>query len=209
MHIQNFLSIDDAVKIYALVDIISPEKWQYVFSTDNGNVVYYDETPENSDVINAEIIRTETNFLNENPYGFRFRRIFQFESPILLKILDFINTELKNSLCKSVGCTDIEIITPFLSKYEDGDFALIHDDADRGEYSFTFQLTKDWNPHFGGFLSFWDKENRSVTETFYPDFNSVTIFKLEPENNPLHFVNKVVGPKSRIAITGWFKILSR
>lgn len=84
-----------------------------------------------------------------------------------------------------------------------GHFLRGHDDFNINEqrlYAYVMNLSKDWQPDWGGLLSFYDRHG-NVVESFMPSFNSLSLFAVPAR----HFVS-VVSPfaqAKRYALTGW------
>ena len=60
----------------------------------------------------------------------------------------------------------------------------------------------DWNPNWGGYLSFYD-EDGDVVQGFMPRFNSLNMFAV-PQAHAVGFVPPFA-PIGRYAITGWLR----
>ncbi len=87
--------------------------------------------------------------------------------------------------------------------YAPGHFLLAHDDHvdnEQRRLAYVLNLTPRWRPDWGGLLHFSDAEG-NVTETFFPHFNSMALFRV-PQT---HFVSYVApfAQGERSAITGW------
>jgi Rps23 Pro-64 3,4-dihydroxylase Tpa1-like proline 4-hydroxylase len=202
--IKNFLDEIDAETLLKNIKSYNPEEWFCMYSGNKYlNYVALLDNVENAETIEKEFLRLEDVF-DSSIFGFRFKEYSKYSDETDF-IYEFVRSELFiNKLKEVVNENTIKIKSSFVSKYEDSDYAGIHKDTRRGQYSFTYQLTKDWNPNHGGLLSFWDSKTSTVYKTVYPEFNSITIFKVLPGIDPDHFVTRVCGPGSRIAITGWF-----
>jgi len=118
----------------------------------------------------------------------------------------FESDEVKDALSKIIGEKVVKLDSSFCSKYENGDYLSIHHDKGNGDYAFVFQLTKDWNPSYGGLLNFYDSETKEVYKTVNPIFNSLTIFKIKNVPNTDHFVSMNVSSHTRYAFSGWFSV---
>jgi Rps23 Pro-64 3,4-dihydroxylase Tpa1-like proline 4-hydroxylase len=118
----------------------------------------------------------------------------------------FDSPEVKDELSKIVGERVTHLNETFCSKYENDDYLSIHHDKGNGDYAFVFQLTKDWNPSYGGLLHFYDGATREVYKTVNPVFNSLTIFKIKNVPNTDHFVSMNVSSHARYAFAGWFSV---
>lgn len=87
--------------------------------------------------------------------------------------------------------------------YSRGNFLTTHDDhVDREDrrMAYVINLTRHWRPDWGGLLHF-SAEDGTVLDTFFPHFNSLSLFKV-PQR---HFVSYVApfAMAERQAITGW------
>ena len=88
------------------------------------------------------------------------------------------------------------------TRYGPGHFLTRHDDAHDGEgrlVAYVMNLSKDWQPDWGGLLQFLD--GNDVVETFAPRFNTLSMFRVPRA----HCVSCVApfATGNRIAITGW------
>ncbi|MDN3922059.1 2OG-Fe(II) oxygenase [Roseateles violae] len=87
--------------------------------------------------------------------------------------------------------------------YTRGNFLSAHDDhvdAEDRRLAYVINLTRQWRPDWGGLLHF-SAPDGAVTDTFYPHFNSLSLFTV-PQT---HFVSYVppFAQGERNAITGW------
>ena len=88
--------------------------------------------------------------------------------------------------------------------YRPGQFLTHHDDdePETGRlYAYVLSLTRAWRADWGGLLQFLDDRLR-VCETFHPEFNCLTVFRV-----PQRHCVSVVAPFAqapRLSITGWF-----
>lgn len=118
----------------------------------------------------------------------------------------FDSDEVKDELSKIVGKKVTKFENTFTSKYENGDFLSMHSDLTNGDYAFVFQLTKDWNPVYGGLLNFYDSNTKEIYKTINPIFNSLVIFKIDDNITTNHFVSMNVSSHTRYAYSGWFSV---
>jgi Rps23 Pro-64 3,4-dihydroxylase Tpa1-like proline 4-hydroxylase len=72
--------------------------------------------------------------------------------------------------------------------------------VERRRIAYVINLTRGWRPDWGGLLHFADDEG-NVVDTFFPHFNSLSLFTV-PQN---HFVSYVApyAQGKRSAVTGW------
>jgi SM-20-related protein len=101
------------------------------------------------------------------------------------------------------GIQDINRVYAQATLYTRGSFLLLHTDetvAERRRIAYVINLTRRWSPDWGGLLHFAD-EAGNVTDTFFPHFNSLSLFTV-PQR---HFVSYVApyAQGMRSAVTGW------
>ena len=86
-----------------------------------------------------------------------------------------------------------------------GHFLMQHNDsastADDRRFAIVINLTKEWEPHWGGMLEFVD--GREVAKTHVPTFNSCSLFKV-PRDHQVSYVAPFA-TKPRYALTGWLR----
>lgn len=89
----------------------------------------------------------------------------------------------------------------FASCYTGGDYLSTHTDKGNGKLTFVLNLTKGWNPDYGGNLHMKHPINRQ----FAPGFNKLVLFRV-PDGGVAHFVAPVgQGVKAkRLSFTGWY-----
>ncbi len=133
--------------------------------------------------------------------------ISQYESMLRL-ILN--SDEFKKMLSEITGLEIMQLNTMFLSKYKSGHFLSPHSDKGNGKIAFVMNLTKGWQPQYGGNLHFLSEDRTKIVETWTPAFNNMVVFFVPPDKEEFfglpHFVGHVApGLKiSRYAITGWY-----
>ncbi|WP_310385682.1 2OG-Fe(II) oxygenase [Roseateles sp.] len=101
------------------------------------------------------------------------------------------------------GVTDINRVYAQATMYTRGNFLLIHDDhvdTEGRRLAYVINLTHQWRADWGGLLHFTAADG-SVTESYFPHFNSLALFRV-PQT---HFVSYVApfAQGERSAITGW------
>ena len=101
------------------------------------------------------------------------------------------------------GDPEINGVFAQVTMYSRGNFLTTHDDhVDREDrrIAYVINLTPRWRPDWGGMLHF-TAEDGSVLDTFFPHFNSLSLFTV-PQR---HFVSYVppFAMAERQAITGW------
>jgi len=126
--------------------------------------------------------------------------------PLLDRVLEFINMpETLDFIRELTGRNDIIKGDAQATRYGPGQFLKFHTDNITDEYrvaAFVFNFTRVWDPDWGGFLQFYDK-NWDITDAYLPRFNALNIFTV-PQNHAVSYVaNYAAG--QRYAITGWFR----
>jgi Rps23 Pro-64 3,4-dihydroxylase Tpa1-like proline 4-hydroxylase len=126
---------------------------------------------------------------------------------VMCKLKEYFESdEIKDAVSKIIGEKVTNLNETFCSKYETNDYLSIHHDKGKGDYAFVLQLTKDWNPSYGGLLTFCDRSTNEIYKTVNPLFNSLTIFRIKNVPNTDHFVSMNVSSHTRYAFTGWFTV---
>jgi len=126
------------------------------------------------------------------------------QSDLLTRFFRWMNSEeFFQPIRQLAGIPTINRLYAQGTGYSAGHFLLVHDDevpVENRRVAYVINLTRDWRPDWGGLLHFCD-ENRNIVETFYPHFNSLSVF-LVPQD---HFVSYVppYAKGERYAITGW------
>jgi len=210
--ITNFLNDTFANKIGDDMIKISSEWWYVSMFPINQyqlkqNTRYYDGLYKEPSFIEQREFNKD--WFNSGSFAYTFKRSIGDHYSgcycIQCKIIEYFNSdEIRNEISKIVGEKDIVFNETFSSKYETNDYLSIHDDKGNGDYAFVFQLTKDWNPSYGGLLNFYDRETKEVYKTVNPIFNSLTIFKVKNIQKTDHFVSMNVSSNTRYAYAGWF-----
>lgn len=101
------------------------------------------------------------------------------------------------------GVQDVNRVYAQATMYAPGSFLLAHDDhvdVEQRRLAYVINLTRQWRPDWGGMLHF-SRRDGSVADTFFPHFNSMSVFTV-PQT---HFVSYVppFAQGQRHAITGW------
>lgn len=101
------------------------------------------------------------------------------------------------------GETGLNALYAQATLYAPGHFLLAHDDhvdRENRRLAYVLNLTRHWRPDWGGLLHFSDADGE-VSETFFPHFNALSLFRV-PQT---HFVSYVApfAAGERQAITGW------
>lgn len=123
---------------------------------------------------------------------------------LLHRVLEFFNTPDYLGFARALtGHTGIRRANAQATRYRAGQFLKQHDDyeAEEGrQFAYVLNLTKEWQPDWGGLLQFIDGNGR-VIDTLMPRYNTLSIFRV-----PFAHCVTLVAPwarGSRYAITGW------
>jgi SM-20-related protein len=126
-------------------------------------------------------------------------------SLILHAILDFLNSEEFIAFTRwLLNDTRITHVSAQATRYRAGHFLTRHQDKDQHEdraYAYVINLTKNWHADWGGLLQF-ENDDGDVTQTFAPQWNSLSLFKV-PQSHIVSLVSPFAN-EDRLAITGWF-----
>ena len=135
------------------------------------------------------------------------------ESSMLFQIASFVNSAEFIGFARALTGTDSLVkVDPQATLYEPGHFLTMHDDSNyqrtgdansTRRFAVVFGFTKNWSPNWGGQTSFFQSRHATHSESWYPGFNTLTIFKVPV----LHCVNYVApfAGKGRYSITGWLR----
>lgn len=131
----------------------------------------------------------------------------------LYQIATFLNgTEFLKFARRLTGDNSIVKFNPVATRYDPGHFLNMHDDfGDRREahnngqrlYAVVFGFSRDWSSNWGGGTNFFAEADSREAVTWYPGFNTMTIFKVPA----LHSVSPVApfAQTPRYSITGWLR----
>ena len=213
--IKDFLREDVAERLHKYLTEEMPSDW-WIISTapriggDDG----FDLTPnldDNRDEINRKYLHTLEAF-KEGKFSYSFHRtINDHHHGCTCLECDFrewlVSPEQISFLNKTV---DIEVSTTdevFAAVYLPGDYLSPHVDSPNGSVGFVLQLTKNWEPQFGGNLHFLNNETSEIERVEVPTFNTLTFFDLPPGVGKLHYVSHVSPGVEELRLTyaGWFK----
>ena len=100
---------------------------------------------------------------------------------------------------------DIKQVDAQATLYEPGDFLTVHTDDQDAQFTrrvaYVYSLCQGWKPDWGGLLHFHGDDG-DITETFVPEYNTLTLFTV-PQAHSVSAVAPFVGAP-RLSITGWF-----
>jgi Rps23 Pro-64 3,4-dihydroxylase Tpa1-like proline 4-hydroxylase len=137
-------------------------------------------------------------------FAFSFKRSRYIEEPhsVLSNIAFNIRNKIIEKLSEQLPINGLTM-GGFIASYTKGDFLTYHSDNIHGKYAFVYNLSKGWQPKFGGQLELYPKRHRFYKKVLIPEFNSLLLLKLD---YPMyHQVNMLSSPsfKQRINVTGW------
>ncbi|NCT82283.1 MAG: hypothetical protein GXC94_04015 [Comamonadaceae bacterium] len=126
------------------------------------------------------------------------------DTGLLARFIRWMADEAFLSVMRRItGIQEINRVYAQATMYAPGSFLLAHDDhvqAENRRLAYVINLTRQWRPDWGGLLHFSGRDG-SVSESFFPHFNSMSVFEV-PQT---HFVSYVppFAQGQRNAITGW------
>lgn len=126
------------------------------------------------------------------------------ETGLLARFIRYMADDAFLSIMRRItGVQDINRVYAQATMYAPGSFLLAHDDhveVEQRKLAYVINLTRHWRPDWGGMLHF-SQPDGSVTDSFFPHFNSMSVFTV-PQT---HFVSYVppFAQGRRNAITGW------
>lgn len=123
---------------------------------------------------------------------------------MLTQLLSTLRGDMGKALFRRLlGLEHIAHITAFVSRYEQGHFLMPHTDHVKGEQreaAFVLNLSPRWKPEWGGLLQFIGPHG-DVTETFVPQHNTLSLFKV-PQPHMVSFITPLA-ESPRLAVAGW------
>lgn len=212
LQIKDFLAGEDAERVYQM--LMSHTPWWTAFNV--GEKVAQVSPEMASRLTPAQVqefmtgiqvrARTEYQFLyNYYPVlGHYFDRS-QPWVPVY-EAYEFLNsTPVLDFFREVTGRPDIRWADAQATLYRAGHFLKRHTDEQHSEKriaAYVLNLTKGWDPDWGGFLQFFDAD-RNIEQAFRPAFNALNIFLIPA----LHSVGMVANyaPGHRYSITGWLR----
>lgn len=126
------------------------------------------------------------------------------ESHLLARFMRWMADEdFLASIRRITGVTDVNRVYAQATMYTRGNFLVLHDDhvdKENRRLAYVINLTRHWRADWGGLLHFTGPAG-DVQETYFPHFNSLSLFRV-PQS---HFVSYVppFAQGERTAITGW------
>ncbi len=130
--------------------------------------------------------------------------VLEGQTDLLARFMRWMGSEDFLGLMRRMsGETGINALYAQATLYAPGHFLLAHDDhvgTEDRRLAYVLNLTRSWRPDWGGLLQFSDEQG-DVTDTFFPHFNSLSLFRV-PQTHFVSYVAPFAGSE-RKAITGW------
>ncbi|WP_286828914.1 MULTISPECIES: 2OG-Fe(II) oxygenase [Kordiimonas] len=211
LHIPNILSEVSANKIATCLETQVP--WGFAYNNGESQFLRAEEmqkmsAPDQQKLLKELYDRARTGF----QYAYNCYPILDAymngwgQVPLLDRVLEFINSEEVLAFMRTLtGRPEIIKGDAQATRYGPGQFLKFHTDNVTEEFrvaAFVLNFTRDWDPDFGGYLQFYDKD-WDIEEAFLPRFNALNIFTV-PQNHAVSYVANYA-TKQRYAITGWFR----
>ena len=133
---------------------------------------------------------------------------FYFDPQLVLHaVVDFLNSPPFIDFARHLtGDPAIRMVSAIAVRYRHGHFLRSHSDHASNEdraFAYVMNLSRDWQPDWGGLLQFLDPAERRVVDTFTPAWNSLSLFRV-PQPHVVSLVAPWAG-SPRYSITGWFR----
>jgi len=212
--IDDFFLSEYADKIYHFFNYEMPKEWWSVSTRPASNGenrmdnCYY--TDDNFSFIQEKEKIAREAFLNSQ-FSYIFRRTLddhvegcECVECQLRKCL--ATTEIHQFISDLTGINVNHSSELFASWYTEGDFLSTHSDGDNGQIGFVYNISKDWQPEWGGLLHFLENNSNNIDRVISPRYNALVLFDLSITSGTNHFVSHVnVNHSKRLSFTGWFK----
>lgn len=206
-----------------ILDNLSEITWHLVHSDEKGLPVRY--TPETLEMLTSDeetqmYSKLHSRASNNYSYIYKYYPIIDDiksgalpVSSMLYQVAAFVNgTEFLNFARELTGVNTLVKMDPQATLYEGGHFLTTHDDSNyqraaddtsSRRFAVVFGFTKEWSSDWGGQTSFFDSVDSKASSSWYPGFNTMTIFQVPI----LHSVNYVTpfANEGRYSITGWLR----
>ena len=124
----------------------------------------------------------------------------------LHRVLEFLNSEPVLAFMREfTGISEIIKADAQATWFRPNNFLGLHhdEDVDAGRRcAYVLNLTRTWQPNWGGYLQFFDDKD-NVETALMPLFNVLNVFTV-PQPHAVEYVPPQCGG-NRFAITGWFR----
>jgi Rps23 Pro-64 3,4-dihydroxylase Tpa1-like proline 4-hydroxylase len=204
MILEDFLPEEQAEDLAKVIN--SEDRFQYLYQTGESSRPKRIRGSSNYTADRAEQEAKLKQSLAEGHFTYRQKRPLEHHESCRCAYCDFVENTLNNKdFADYIGALgdikDLELLEPFISIYDVGDFLSIHPDPNY-DVAFILNLTKDWKYEYGGCLTVLENDK---PEVILPKFNSLVVMFLGKEGID-HYVSEVsrLAPHPRIAISGWY-----
>jgi len=190
------------------------QNWNLVFNKDGKHVDTdaadvanwpYEQQTQLEEIIHTQAIDGFQYFYSALPvYDIYHKKLMP--GHFVNRLFEFLNSDEFLSLMRSVTCDDsIAFADAQATRYEQGHFLTRHDDdvVDKNRRAaFVLNLTRNWNPDWGGALQFFDADG-NISCGFTPAFNVLNMFRV-PASHSVGLVAPFARG-NRYSITGWLR----
>lgn len=212
IHVPGILEAESAEKIHHC--LAQQREWNLVFTRDGQAV---DIGADSVQAWNAEQLQQFNDIIYapaEQGFQYLYKTvpIYDIYHQNLLPghffntLFEFLNSEpFLNFGRELTGRPDIGFCDAQATCYQAGHFLTRHDDSTEGKNrvaAFIINLTKDWNPDWGGALQFFDQVG-NVEAGLKPTFNALNVLRIPRKHSVAYVAPFATG--SRFSITGWFR----
>jgi hypothetical protein len=209
--IPNFLPAEVAERVHRFLAGSMPEDWWFAaIRQPYTSRQLFNKAPANLALIEAHARVARAAFASGQFCYFFFRTLSDHPSACPCEVCMarrlLAATGTRHALSTVTGCPLHETNESFASRYDGGCFLGVHTDAGQGRVAFTWNLTKDWHPQWGGDLHVLENGSLRTKMVISPKFNTLVLLNVaEPAGKP-HFVSHVApGVTSRrLAVSGWY-----
>ncbi|HBE19562.1 MAG TPA: hypothetical protein DDW51_18620 [Cyanobacteria bacterium UBA11367] len=206
---QGYVVIDD------MLDKLLIEKWNNYLQEKED--CYWTQIIKNSEVEKdfklidekEEILVSHAKALkdyNEGRFCFSFKRINnpKTTSDVIIEMRSHLSSRDFINILSSIGHRKISKMSVlYINRFDKGDFLTTHSDRGMGSNSMgvVVNLTKEWNPNFGGLTFMLDQERKDINGVVMPKLGRVLVFDIMEKHSP-HFVSMVTsnGTFRRLAV---------
>lgn len=200
------------VLIENLLDASLVQKWHQALQNKPDH--HWNQIIKNSNIEKdfQVVEEQEQIFLNHNQalkdyskglFCFSFKRINKpiEKDDIVEEIIVCLSSiSFRNALSKIVQREVKQVSVFYINRFDKGDFLTTHNDGG-SSIGIVINLTKNWNPNFGGITFMIDQESGNIRDAIVPKLGRVLVFDIQKNNQP-HFVSMVTSDSSikRLAI---------
>ncbi|MFD2166304.1 2OG-Fe(II) oxygenase [Thalassotalea euphylliae] len=205
VRINNFLDADVAQSLANDADSVS---FKNAFFLDGKNQELSDDDIRAMPADKVRNLYRNLYKLASTGVGFLYGRhkLSEGETGNFDQVIQSLNSERCLSLINAItNKQNLKSADGQVTRYRVGDYLTRHIDNIQGEtreIAYVLGLSPEWHPDWGGLLQFFEL-NGTPTNSYMPEFNSLTIFDV----NKVHSVTSIApfSPKNRYSVTGWFR----